>query len=146
MKENRKYKRSNIISFSESEVYAAEITDENYTSDTEKPNINSLIVVCDRNTDKVIGHLIDISEGGLLILCEAPIEKNTVYQLRMNFSSILNHKKTINFDARSVRICNDFDIDSYFSRFEFINIDSEDINIIKQLIDKFSDNNPSKSN
>ena len=135
MKENRKCKRSKIISYSE----ATDITDENDKIDIEKMIFDSLVMIYERNTDKVFGHLVDISTGGLLILCEVPIENNTVYQLRMNFSSILKYEKNINFDFKSVRICNDFGIESYFSGFEFVDIDSEVIDIIKQLIDKFGD-------
>ena len=92
MEERRKHNRLNLISFAESEVYASLITNNN--QEVVKENIipQSFFMVFDKDTDKVVGHLIDISKGGLLIISQAPFEKDTEYHLKKNIKRISSFK------------------------------------------------------
>ena len=137
MEKNRKHKRSSIITFSESNVDYSALTGDDLEAYNKKTDTDSLLVIYNRNTNEIFGHLIDISLGGIMILCDTPIEKNKIYQLRMNFSLILNSNKNIDFDAENVRIWDNFGMELYFSGFKFVKIDSEDLDIINQLIEKY---------
>ena len=137
-KEKRKNNRLNIISFAESEVYSAAIIDKDLKVNKENFISQSFFMVFDRKTNKVVGSIIDISIGGLLIICQVPLEKGSEYHFRMDFSSIMNFEKQILFDVRCAWVINKVDIECYISGFEFIKINRKDIEIIKQVIDRFS--------
>ena len=138
MKERRKKDRLNLISFSESEMYAASIYTNNQDVNMEKVIPQSLFVVFDRKTDKVIGYFIDISIGGLLIIGQVPFEKNAEYQFKMDFSSIMDDEPQIQFDVRCVWVINNEDIECYISGFEFTKISRKDIGKIRQLINRYN--------
>ena len=138
MKERRKENRLNLISFGESEIYADAIFTDKQDINTENMIPQSLFMVYDRKTDKVVGYFMDISTGGLLIIGMVPFEKNAEYQFKMDFSSIVNNEPQIQFDVRCVWIDNNVDVECYISGFEFIKIGRKDIEKIRQLIDRFN--------
>ena len=49
--------------------------------------------VFDRNTDKLFGHIVDITTEGVMMIGEKAIETNTVYQLRMELSTLIDSSK-----------------------------------------------------
>ena len=42
------------------------------------------LMIFNTTTDEVIGHMIDITTGGLMIMSEKPIKTGKTYQLRMD--------------------------------------------------------------
>ena len=137
MEEKRKHKRFNIASYAESEVYAAAINEDNLEIDIEKLIPQSFFLVYDRNTENVVGHLLDISIGGFMIIGKVPFEKNNVYQFKMDFSSVMNCEQQIPFDVRCAWMEKTLNIEYYITGFEFTKIYTEHIDIIKQLIERY---------
>ena len=48
-------------------------------------NLIFYLRVFDRNTNEVIGHIVDVTTGGTLILTEKPVAPGTVMELMLNF-------------------------------------------------------------
>ena len=130
MGEKRSNKRMKLISFAKSNVYTAIMKDKNLTTNQKKLIDQPTFTVFDRKTDKAIGNLVDISISGIMIVSEIPITKKAVFQLRMEFI------QNIVFNATCVWT-RDIGADYYISGFEFIQIEPKEIDIIKQTINQF---------
>ncbi len=93
--------------------------------------------VFDANTDQVIGHLVDITTGGFMLMSEKPIEKDTVYKLKIDLPEEIFGNKQITFEAKSARCEKDINPDFYNIGFLFININPNYFLTISQLVDQF---------
>ncbi len=94
--------------------------------------------VFDRNTNQLIGNLVDITTKGLMIMSEIPINQNTIFNLAMDLPEPIRDSKKIMFDAKSVRCDQDPNPAFYNTGFEFVSINYEDIETIKALIEEFA--------
>ena len=72
-----------------------------------------------------------------MVLSEEPLETNTVYQLKIELSSVLYKSEQIELVAKCVRIERDSNLDFYNCGFEFLKVEPEDIEKLKKLADKF---------
>ncbi|AFY78482.1 MAG: PilZ domain-containing protein [Hydrococcus sp. C42_A2020_068] len=93
--------------------------------------------VRDRHTDKPIGHLIDISEGGMMLVSEAPIAVGRVFQFQMMLPEEIAGTTTWEFDAKSLWSQPDFNPSLYKTGFQLLNVIPEDIGTIECLIDDY---------
>ena len=101
-------------------------------------NITYYLPILDSITQKVIGHLVDISPVGLLMDSKIPFQPNQSYELILNLMAAIDGKDSLEFVARS-KWCR---IDSahpylYNAGFEIPNIAPEDIEVIKHLAAKY---------
>lgn len=94
--------------------------------------------VFDRKTDRLVGQLVDITTSGMKLVSENSIEPDTHYQLRMVLPEEIEKKKEITFEVRSLWCKPDVNPNFYSSGFEFEDISTEDIQIVKNLIYDFS--------
>jgi|GEM_PF-4025225 hypothetical protein len=142
MPDNRKNERLSLITFAESEVFAAEILESNNIS---KDDLipQSFFLVHNINNDKVVGYLIDISAGGLLLIAYEPFENNVSYSFRMDFTPVLDHEHQIEFDVRCAWAINNDDIECNITGFEFTKISKDDIEIINSVINRYTAVKPS---
>ena len=93
--------------------------------------------VFDRKTDEVIGHLVDITTKGVMLISEKPLKANTIFQLRMTLPVETMGSKQLSFDAKSAWVKKDINPDFYITGFEIQSIKPNDINVIEQLIKEF---------
>ena len=93
--------------------------------------------VFDINTDQVIGHLVDITTEGFMIMSEEPLEINTIYQLRIDLPEEILGSRQITFEAKSIRCEKDVNPDFYNTGFLFKNINPNYFLTISQLVDQF---------
>ena len=93
--------------------------------------------VFDRNNDALIGHLIDITSEGAMLISEDPIETNTIFQSRMVLPEEKQGSREITFDARSVWCKKDINPDYYATGFQLLNAAPQDVEVIEWLIEKF---------
>jgi hypothetical protein len=92
----------------------------------------------DRGTDKLLGHLANLTPEGAMIIGEAPLEVGKVYHFHMKLSKDLFSKDHLDFDARSVwskpeTIAPQF----YKTGIEFVKINPKDLKIMAQIIKEF---------
>jgi hypothetical protein len=72
--------------------------------DARKLKRRNLIVylrVYDRATDSLLGHLVDITREGLMLLSEDPIEIGVVFQLRIDLGESRRLPRYLELEARS---------------------------------------------
>lgn len=96
--------------------------------------------VFDRNTINLIGHLVDITSEGIMIISETPIEVGKSFQMRMILPKEFFGKEQINFDAISRWSDKDINPNFYDTGFQLENISDENIKIVTQLIEDFGFN------
>jgi len=93
--------------------------------------------VFDESNDQLIGHLVDITTEGAMLISEESIRPNTVYQARMVLPTGIEGHKPVNFDIRSIWCHRDVNPNFYASGFELLNPAPEDLETIKRLIDEY---------
>lgn len=109
MREKRKHKRANLI-------YYLEVHDE--------------------EAKKCIGHLIDISQGGLKLISELKTIPGTEHKIRILLPEDSSHK-SIALKAKSCWSQADINPDYMASGLEFIELSEESTKIIKMIINRY---------
>ncbi len=91
----------------------------------------------DETSNRVLGHLADISVQGLMLISDEPIQVNKAYQLRLAVPEELSEKQEVLFEATSRWCRPDKTPDLYISGFT-INEPSEEVqNCIFRLVKEF---------
>ena len=94
--------------------------------------------VFDRNSNTLIGHSVDMTAEGVRLISEHPIEKNTMFHLRMVLPKEIMEKRELYFDAESVWYQKDINPKYYNIGFRFRRISSDHFVVIDKLLDDFS--------
>lgn len=94
--------------------------------------------VFDGAGSKVMGHLVNISSNGLMLLSDFPIPVNEDYKLRMRLPSELVKNGEILFNAVSRWCQNDINPEFYLTGFQLHDISPTLRDDILALIDEFS--------
>lgn len=104
----------------------------------ERKEFSYYMRLVDNDTQKLVGHLVDISSGGLKIDSQEPIPVNKDYHLRMDLTSEIADKPTMVFIARS-RWCEVDPLDPFIYNvgFQLVNIAPGDLNIINRMMEKY---------
>jgi hypothetical protein len=100
--------------------------------------ISYYFAIVDNSTQKVIGHLVDISPAGLLMDSKIPIPTNQTFTLRLDFMEDINGKASLEITARS-KWCRQDEIQPfvYNAGFEIIDLDPGDLDIVKLIAMKY---------
>lgn len=89
-------------------------------------------------SSKVLGHLVDFSTKGLMMISDEPIEVNEDYRLRMCLPAQLKERRDIIFTATSRWCQKDNNPDFYLSGFRLHALDEKTERIIIHLLKEFS--------
>jgi c-di-GMP-binding flagellar brake protein YcgR len=95
------------------------------------------IKVYNRQENRMIGRLVDISEGGMMLVNEKPVKAGEVFELRMPLPDAMKFPDEISFSARAVWCGQDINPDFYDTGFEFIDPSSETVTTIRNLFINF---------
>lgn len=93
--------------------------------------------VFDGMSSKLIGHLIDISQKGIMLISDSPIEVNEDYRLRMRLPTQGKDRNEIVFKATSRWCKNDSNPDFYMAGFQMYDLNPEANRLIENLIRDF---------
>ena len=93
--------------------------------------------VFDRKTMQVIGHLVDITAAGLMLIIESAIQPNVTFDLRLDLPRDILAKVHLDFRAQSLWSKPDVNPDFYVTGFKFLNVEPGDVEVISHLIDEF---------
>lgn len=109
-------------------------------SDKRRLHRNSLIYylkVFDRKTDALLGHLVDITSEGIMLVSEHPIPAGIVYDLRLELPKNIFGEEKIDFSAKSCWTKPDANPDFKDTGFQFIDVPLEHVLLIKKLVNEY---------
>ncbi|MGL1935499.1 MAG: PilZ domain-containing protein [Fibrobacterales bacterium] len=86
---------------------------------------------------ELVGHLVDITTEGIMVISEEPIENNTVYEFVMDLPEEIAGKKEMHFKAKCVWATNASNPDFYDSGYTLVDASEENLLIIKTLVQIF---------
>jgi c-di-GMP-binding flagellar brake protein YcgR len=93
--------------------------------------------VFDGLSSNILGHLVDISEKGIMLLSDNPVEINEDYRLRMRLPTEMKDRNEIIFTATSRWCKSDSNPDFYRTGFQMHNLKPYAKRLISRLIDDF---------
>jgi hypothetical protein len=94
--------------------------------------------VFDRNTDQLLGHLVNITPQGIMLISEEPLAVDVVFQLRMKLPSAMVEFEYLDFEAKSIWNGKDSNPNFYDTGLKLIDVAPERIAIVDDLIGRFS--------
>lgn len=103
----------------------------------ERKHLIYYLKVIDRETNHVIGHTVNISNDGMMLISEESIKTEAIFQLQMFLPEKIQGSRYLEFSAVSKWCREDENPDFYNIGFQLDNISKERIQVIKHLIDKF---------
>lgn len=98
--------------------------------------------VFDGMGSKVLGHIVDISSKGVMLISDNPIPVNESFRLRMRLPAEIANKDELIFNATSRWCKQDVNPDFYITGFEIYDVDEDVAKYILCLIDDFSFHDP----
>jgi len=138
MKDKRKYKRMELFTFAESEMFAASILGEVPESAMKQCISQSFFQVYNSDSGGVCGQMINISLGGMMIIGLTPFHRDTIGRFFMDFSQLIDIDHSVSFTARCTWIENHDEFECYMGGFEFIEIDKGDVETLRKLFGRFN--------
>ncbi|MGV1100813.1 PilZ domain-containing protein [Thiovibrio sp. JS02] len=96
--------------------------------------------VYDDEANQLLGHLVDITTGGLKLVSKQRIPTNRVYRLRMMLPEGYFAQKDLYFEAKSMWSSNDINPDFYDTGFSAPTIDSDTKEVVRSLVRRLSFN------
>jgi hypothetical protein len=101
-------------------------------------NITYYLPVMDNDTQKVIGHLVDISPAGLLMDSNKPIQTKMNFHLHLDFMEDIVGKATLEITARSIW-CHPDPVQPYmyYAGFEISDLAPDDLEVINIIANKY---------
>lgn len=94
------------------------------------------LLVFDHDTHVLLGHLVDVTTEGMLLISPQALETGRIYTLRMQLPYEISGKKEMVFRARSKWCRKDANPDFYDTGFELFDIAGEDAETIEWLIER----------
>jgi hypothetical protein len=91
----------------------------------------------DRHSGSLIGHLVDLTPDGALVVSETPVEVGAALSLQMELPEDVSDKQFIRYEARVAWCRKDIDPTFYDIGLQLGNIAPEDIAIFKKFIDAY---------
>ena len=113
------------------------MTDDGLYDDKRKFKRRHLIYylrVFDNSNGELVGHLVNITVEGIMLISETPIQIGKHYELRMVLPAEILSKQELVFPAESVWCKKDVNPDFYAAGFQIGGIPIEDVGIIESLI------------
>ncbi len=98
--------------------------------------------VFDGMSTKVLGHIVNISSNGAMLISENPIPVDTSFRLRMRLPSRIANKDELIFNATSRWCRQDVNPDFFISGIQMYDVDEEVSRYILCLMDDFSFRDP----
>lgn len=93
--------------------------------------------IFDGMSSRVLGHLMDISPKGLMLLSDEPVAENEEYRLRMRLPKEVSGREEVVFEAVSRWCRQDENPDFYVVGFQIKDMGSETKESISHLIEEF---------
>ena len=96
--------------------------------------------VFDKNSGKLMGHLVDVTQEGILLISEEPVPENTEYSLNMVLPETLEGEEMIEFRATSLWSKRDINPSFIATGYKIHDLSTEKSGIISSLVERFGFN------
>jgi hypothetical protein len=93
--------------------------------------------VFDASTGKLLGHVVDISQEGIMVISEKPVATGHHFALEMDLPSGREVKMRIGFTAKSIWSKKDVNPNFFDTGFQIQEMDPECSEMITELIEMF---------
>ena len=93
--------------------------------------------VFDRATGRQVGHLVDLTPDGIMVMSERPIRVGRTIGLRMALPSQGGQEGTLEFDATSMWTSHDVNPDFYDTGFKLSKVSRKHLAQIETLIEDY---------
>ena len=90
--------------------------------------------IFDVKSGDLVGHMVDITTEGFMLMSEREIEPSRTFTFRMDLPAYILGKKSIVFETTSVWSREDINPDFFNTGFRLQNINEEEVTIIKRMI------------
>ena len=104
----------------------------------ERRDFSFYMRLVDNDTQKLVGHLVDISSGGVKLDSQSPIPVEKDFRLRMDLTAEVASKPAMTFVARS-KWCEVDPLDPFIYNvgFQLVNISPADLDIFNRMMEKY---------
>jgi hypothetical protein len=113
------------------------ISSENDKRKFKRAHLIYYLRVFNRDTGQLIGHLVDITGEGMMLVSEAPIEVGEQLDLRMMLPTAIFNETQLDFKAESLWCSNDINPEFYDAGFRLLDIGDKNKALISRLIDEY---------
>lgn len=93
--------------------------------------------VFDRRSGGLLGHLVDLTTEGIMLIAERPVPPDRTYACRMVLPGEGDDQREVTFDARSIWCQKDVNPAFYAAGFALDRPDPQAVETIEQIIDEF---------
>jgi hypothetical protein len=93
--------------------------------------------IMDKETNELIGHLVDITSEGIMLISEEPFEIDKVFHFRMMLPKEIIGKESLEFSVQSLWTKKDINPDFIDTGFKLLDLKEADAQRIDQLIHYF---------
>ncbi len=93
--------------------------------------------VFDEDSHKLLGHSIDHTPEGIMLISEAPIATDVVHHLKMILPTGVMEEMVLSFEAESLWCRKDINSNFYDTGFKLLNVTQKHVEIIQSLIEDF---------
>ncbi len=93
--------------------------------------------VWDTDYEQLLGHVVDISSEGLMLLSDQPIPKDKEFSMEIRLPDLEGNPQKIDFRAACCWSSNAVNQSFYDSGFSFLNSAPEAIDTVRQLIKEY---------
>lgn len=101
----------------------------------ERHNLIMYLRVHDRNTDELVGHIVDVSTGGMMLVSDAPFVPQETHQLRVILPYTEQTDRTLDLDAECRWCGPDANEDYFDAGFRFLNPNAELREVISGVVE-----------
>ena len=92
----------------------------------------------DTDTGVLLGHLVNVTAGGIMLMSLEPIPTGRVFQLRMTIpAGAEGARQTLVFQAKSVRSGKDVNPDFFDTGFHMVSLTPTQLGLMETLIDDY---------
>ena len=90
----------------------------------------------DIDTGRLLGHLVDVTAEGIMLMSSDPIETGRVFRLRMTIpAGAEGTSQAVEFQAKSIRTGKDVNPDFFDTGFHMVSLTPSQLGLIETLID-----------
>jgi len=93
--------------------------------------------VFENGSEKLVGHVVDITQEGLKLIMDSPITPKSKWKLRMSLPEPIEGTREVRFEATCVWCDKDVNPDFYVAGFEIHGLGESEIQTIESLVREF---------